>query len=46
MRKRRSIFGIKNNLRAFGLAYCLYRGYSPWEIFVAWRLIKKENRYV
>ena len=41
---RRSIFSIRDNLRAFGLAYCLYRGYSPWAIFVAWRLLKRQNQ--
>jgi hypothetical protein len=39
-----SIFAIRDSLRSRGLAYCLYRGYSLWSIFVAWRLLKRQNQ--
>jgi hypothetical protein len=41
---RTSIFVIRDSLRSRGLAYCLYRGYSLWSIFVAWRLLKRQDQ--
>jgi len=35
-----SIFEVLDNLRSFGVWYCLWRGYSPWAIFVASRMNK------
>jgi len=41
MRIRTNIFDIVQELRLFGLAYCLWRGHRLWDIFVASRLIKR-----
>lgn len=41
---RTSIYIIRDSLRSQGLAYCLYRGFSLWSIFVAWRLLKRQDQ--
>ena len=41
---RTSIYIIRDSLRSHGLAYCLYRRYSLWSIFVAWRLLKRQDQ--
>jgi hypothetical protein len=41
---RTSIYIIRDSLRSHGLAYCLYRRFSLWSIFVAWRLLKRQDQ--
>jgi hypothetical protein len=36
-----NIFDIAIDLREWGLAYCLWRGHSLWEIFVAYNINRK-----
>jgi hypothetical protein len=41
---RTNIFAVADALRLYGLAYCIYRGFSLWSIFVAWRVIKRRDQ--